>query len=322
MKKKVLELALTIALAGVGQHPPSAWAATLTVCPPAGLLPAGCYPTIAGALSAAADGDTIEVPAGRFVERLSIRRSVTIRGVNFDNTNIDGGREGGPVTVHVDGGATVTLEHLRITGAVLTGIENLGTLTLQSVWVSDNGDHSASSGGGINNQGRLTINNSVIHHNEANSGGGIDNQGWLVVNSSRIDDNQAGDRFSCCNNDLSGLGGGLFNRAGGRAELVDSTLESNFASRNGGGIVNGLGVTLVLRRTGVIQNEAQLRGGGLYNQGEARLFAATIALNVARGRERHTAAGGGVFNDTLRGKISLLDGTSVAGNTPDNCLGC
>jgi hypothetical protein len=86
MKKKVLELALTIVLAGVGQHPPSAWAATLTVCPPAGPY-AGCYPTIAAALSAAADGDTIEVPAGRFVERLSIRRSVTIRGVNFDNTN-------------------------------------------------------------------------------------------------------------------------------------------------------------------------------------------------------------------------------------------
>ena len=63
-------------------------------------------------------------------------------------------------------------------------------------------------GGGINNDGSLTINNSEIRNNSASlNGGGIFNMGNLVLNNVLIHDNVSGVGFGIG----SGLGGGVFN---------------------------------------------------------------------------------------------------------------
>jgi CSLREA domain-containing protein len=158
-------------------------------------------------------------------------------------------------------GNSVTLSGLTISNGSVTGdggggVINDGTLTITNCVISGN---TAVSGGGVfNHGGTLTISNSTIDHNLAtSSGGGIANGGEsqspiLTVSNSTISNNSA-QSFS---------GGGIYNIA--HASLVNSTISTN-SSVNGGGIGNFNPMTLT--NVTVTGNSANDVGGGIYNPG-------------------------------------------------------
>ena len=112
------------------------------------------------------------------------------------------------------------------------GISNVGTLTLKSSIVSRNAvlghSEASASGGGISNGVgvSLTLIDSTVSENQAladyGSGGGIQNEGHMTVSNSTVSGNRIG-----------GRGGGI---SGSSFTLINSTVADNSAGEHGGGI--------------------------------------------------------------------------------------
>jgi CSLREA domain-containing protein len=165
-------------------------------------------------------------------------------------------------------------------------------------------------GGGILNNGLLSIENLVLRNNTANySGGGIYNNGIgsLYVNSSIIRNNHAGAEG----------GGGISNFMGGSVSVTGTTISANGTTGNGGGIFNSGGAFSVISST-VSGNSAVQRGGGIHHSGmfgAFRVMYSTVAANTAQ------ISGGGAFSagsqieafSTIFGDNSSVD----TGSAPD-----
>jgi hypothetical protein len=143
------------------------------------------------------------------------------------------------------------------------GVLNQGTLTLTDCTVSWN---IAGVGGGIDNViGTLTLINTTLYHNTAEAGGGIDSQGTVT--------------------------------------LINSTLWENTAA-TGGGVYNGGGpVTLI--NSSVSENVAHT-GGGFFNVGPLTVANSTVSLNAARyvgGIDNQAGSPLTLINSTLSGNM-------------------
>ncbi len=158
-------------------------------------------------------------------------------------------------------------------------------------------------GGGLRNQGRLTIDHVIISANTLagmdGNGGGIYNNGYCWINNTTLHDNEAG------------MGGAIYNDENGHLQVAATTLDHN-SSRGGGGIVNKGSARIT--NTTFFANTAtganSLPGGAVRNSGMATLLHCTIAGNSA------SAGGGGIYNDNT---LSLTN-TIIADNGTDNCL--
>ena len=125
-------------------------------------------------------------------------------------------------------------------------------------------------GGGLDIQSaHVRIDRSYIEHNTAaRHGGGIQNQGVLTITNSRIALNTASQFY----------GGGI--NSNGVISLTQTTLQGNSAAQGGGAIFNG-GGQLYLTKATVLENSATL-GGGIYaNGGGVIIEQSTIADNQA-----------------------------------------
>ena len=132
----------------------------------------------------------------------------------------------------VRGGAKLTLNNLTVAngnGASGGGIYNNGTLTVANSTLSGNSAPSVSnSGGGIlNNNGTLTVTNSTLSGNSANyAGGGILNMGGMVtVTNSTLSGNSVTDLDY-------GRGGGIANVNGGSATLKNTIVANSPSGGN------------------------------------------------------------------------------------------
>jgi len=86
--------------------------------------------------------------------------------------------------------------------------------------------NSAGFGGGIENNGALTVANSSLSGNQTQGiGGGFDNAGMLTVTDSTVSGNRA-----------AGGGRGIYNEVGATLKLTDSTFSSNSGGELGGGV--------------------------------------------------------------------------------------
>src|SRR5947199_154057 len=117
-------------------------------------------------------------------------------------------------------------------------------------------------------------------------GGGVYNEGSLTITGSKINGNH-----STGGGDADGGGGGIFND--NQLTLATSTVDSNTATGGagsgpgrgyGGSIANGGGA-------------GSSHGGGIFNQSFAALFNCTIATNVVP--TGFTGDGGGIYNINL-----------------------
>jgi hypothetical protein len=278
----------SVALAGNAQ----ASAATLRVCT-AG--PPTCqYSSIQRAVDAAPSGATIAIAAGTYNEDLTIpgtgaATSLRLRGAGFGTTIIDGAHRGTVVTI----GSGISV---AIIGAAITD----GDALEQDGGVGD--------GGGIKNDGSLTLSHSAVSNNQANRGGGIwnDNGGTVKLHDSIVSDNAV----------LLGLdggyGGGIYNL--GTTTLNRSTVSGNDAAGQAafdGGITNA--GTMRLSKTTVSDNDASHGAGGIDNQS-----AGTMKLSKSAVTGNRTLDGAGGINN---GGTMTLTESEVTDNSTDLIAG-
>lgn len=128
-------------------------------------------------------------------------------------------------------------------------------------------------------------------------------------------------RSTITGNTTAGNGGGISTSLGGAVTLTTSTVSGNSAVK-GGGIAAGFG-TVTLSGSSVSGNTASASGGGIFNSGgTVSLANSQVSGNTANPT---LGSGGGIFNDTstlVVGIITLDAGSSVSGNSPDDCVGC
>jgi hypothetical protein len=157
----------------------------------------------------------------------------------------------------------------------------------------------ADTGGGIYNEGNLTLNNSSIQNNSARgSGGGIFNFGTLSLNNSQIANNS-----QISNNSLFG-GGGICNF--GSLTLNNSTISQNSATDYGGGIYTYWNSNLIVDNGSIIQGNTATYGGGIYN------FAGTVKIDRGSAITGNQATdGAGIWNDS---SLSLNHNSTISNN--------
>ena len=174
---------------------------------------------------------------------LIIDDDTTLRGLGIYSTTITGGQVERPLIV--EGGATLTLIDLQVTGGQTDG----------------------AGGGLLIRDGDVTLDGVLVNDNRAQDGGGIAlEKGSLNVQRSVI-----------VNNVVTGTGGGLL-VAGGAAELTNVTVGGNQAGENGGGIANR--ATLKLTHVTLAGNQAAT-GGGLHNTASATVVNTLLGANGA-----------------------------------------
>lgn len=150
-------------------------------------------------------------------------------------------------------------------------------------------------GGGIYNNGALTISESTISDNTAQQqyGGGISNSSNLFVFSNVITGNSASN------------GVGIHNRQG-TTTLINSSISQNRGTDGGGIFVNG-GVLLAENVT-IQRNSIEFSGGGIFIlDGTVSISNSNISMNYGS-----FSRGGGI--NIRNGKLSL-DNSIISGNT-------
>ena len=192
----------------------------------------------------------------------------------------------------VDSGVAVRITGMTIAGGVEAhsgsggGISNNGVLTVSNTAISGN---SAYDGGGVSNNGSLTLSHSRISNNQANQlGGGVYNNGTLTVSDTNISRNLA--LIS---------GGGIYNN--GRLTVSHATISSDGADYDGGGIYSGnsgivtVSHTIISGNVGnsyLLEATAYPSGGGIYNTGMLTASGTTITRNSSY-------LGGGIYNNGM-----------------------
>jgi predicted outer membrane repeat protein len=236
--------------------------------------PSSACQTINGAIQKAASGDTILIDASTYTSTSGeqvvwVTKSITLSGGwngDFSQqtgfTIIDGSKARRGLVI--DPNITVIAGSFKVKdgfGNDGGGILNNGSLTLNHIILQGNHGEGPGNGygGGILNLGSLTIRNSTVLENFAYGGGGISNNGKLVVVNTTISGNTAKSRgggISMTSSDVS------FSTI-----LKNSTVSGNHASSGGGISTNYGGVslenTILANNTSVNDYAPNCRGGAV-----------------------------------------------------------
>jgi len=303
--------------------------------------------TLRQAIFDASSGDTINFASGLHEIRLSsdellINKNLTIEGPGAGNLAVERlAASSGLRVFHIaPTSVTATISGLtiksaptpsptpaRISGLTIRlggipnfggGIWNEGTLTMDNCAISDNS--STSNGGGIANDGTLTMDNCTISDNSSGAnGGGVANTGMLTITNSTISGNTASSKQSS--------GGGIANT--GMLTVTNSTISGNQSNHgtflsgqsSGGGIANFDSGTLTITNSTVSGNQSvggqqSSYGGGIANSDAAML---TITNSTISGNGSSTqsvgghSSGGGIAN--FNSATLTITNSTVAGNT-------
>jgi Right handed beta helix region len=324
----VVAVAVLVAVVGTA----TASAATLHVCQ------GGCpYTQLAPALATAHSGDTITIGPGTYAGGVTIDVSVQLAGAGPGATVIRGG---GPVlTIGVAGAAsepTVTIDGVTVTGGVTIG--NLTPSSGRGGGIYIPRAAGPSTGATVTIRNSVIRGNSVAPRVAIESddpcclfadsgGGGISNDGTLTLDHTRVSGNRADPGGGVASN---AIGGGILNRAFGTLTLKNSVVSDNHAvvtPPNGryapGGGIAASGGTLTITDSRVSGNtadassalpvgvEQEATAGGIQVQGSA---SATIRGTTITGnsvRSTNTIGDAIAFSGGLHanGPIVLRDST-------------
>jgi len=237
-----------------------------------------------------------------------ISDDLIIHGAGNTTTIIDG--SGLDRVLHILTGVSVTISDITIRNGSSGnfdggGIMNQGPLTLIDSIVTQNS--SFTRGGGIANLSTLNVLRSTISNNtNASSGGGISNGGIgsttsiaMTITDSTISGNQ-----------VSSVGGGI-DVFQGSATINSSTISGNIANFQNGGAINNQGVVTVNNST-LFFNSA-FQGAGYASFGSRNDVIATFN-NSTISSNNATDRGGGLFNRTTL----TLNNSTVSNNTGTN----
>lgn len=240
---------------------------------------------------------------------VDIRASLTLEGAGQDAVIVRGPNEDLDHALEVFPPATVRVRGVTIRDGAGGGIKNRrGALDIADSTIRDNRAHF---GGGIANDGVLTLTRSIVAFNTGGQGGGI------VV----FGDSRATIRETRIEGNGDAQGGGM--KVMGTLDMADSVVVDNLGGHGGG--IQLLGANpIVIRDTLVAHNHASLHpdppwhgyGGGIWNQAtNVRLINVTVSDNWGQG--------GGIYNDaagviTVTNSTLAFNGTHSWGGTINN----
>jgi hypothetical protein len=272
-------------------------------------------PTIQAAISAAANGDTVQVAPGTYVENLNFLgkaiRVISDQGPQV--TIIDGNNAGSVVTFNSGEGPqselrgfTVRNGRAQVRGGGIR-IENNSSPTITGNIVVNN--RAADGGGGISTSfSSPVIQGNTIAYNGQIQGfsGGVGGGGVAVVGASSavlLNNNISGNSWS------TSSGGGITLFAAGTPTIKNNLIANNSAYSDGGGIAmfNQSDAAIVQN---VITGNTAPKGGGLYwlVPSGARgpfLINNTISANSSPN-------GSGIFADGFDVQVQLINNIVVA----------
>ena len=245
-----------------------------------------CNTTLQACISAANNGDVVNVLAGTYItNQLIITRAIVLHGAGASSTILQALGAQRVISVGANIAAGVTISNLRVFSGSLTSGGGLGAgifgsigtpLTLLNMDVMSN-TNSTNSGGGIFASAALTMADvDVIGNSDAGGAGG----GLRAGSSANI----IGGRFE--RNTSFNAGGAM--RATGALTLTNVTVISNVVTNAGqdGGGISALG-GLFMQGT-LLQNNLAPNSGGGINANAATITASNIISNAANN-------GGGIF---------------------------
>jgi CSLREA domain-containing protein len=151
-------------------------------------------------------------------------------------------------------------------------------------------------GGGIYNQGHLSLYTSkVVQNSTSGKGGGVRNDAYLTCDSCEILDNSADE------------GGGIYNSD--NLNIYSSTINDNTSIGAGGGIFNAEEAIFSMHWSGVSSNmvTGTADGGGIFNLGQMQIGEiALVSLNRTNG------SGGGIYNAGIMHALNLDSSSNFA----------
>ena len=286
----------------------------------AAITSANSSPTVATTINFSVSGTITLGSALPAIANSSPNGSLTIDG-SGQSITVDGASTFQILTVN--SGATLTVENLTMSDGSATlggGIENEGTLTVSNCTFSGDIGTDGGDGGAIYNTGVLTVTNSTFSGNSAGSGGALDNHATLTITSSTFSGNSA----------PMGAGGAIRNV--GSLKLTNSTFSGNSAdvAGLGGAIDNANGASMTIANStfsgNSVSGEDQFghtgHGGVIENFGSATLSGVILAAstgggncdNVFPGSKLPTSAGFNISDDSSCG----FSGTSINSSTTLN----
>ncbi|MEM1392437.1 MAG: calcium-binding protein [Cyanobacteria bacterium P01_H01_bin.150] len=229
--------------------------------------------SLQSALAIAVSGDEIWVAQGVYKpganreDRFELPDGVTIYGGFFGNETSLEQRDIEKYITYLSGDIGKQRDN-KDNNYTVVKLNSGSTATLDGFTIQDG--NSNDDGGGVYNDGNLTLKNVLVRYNlAADSGGGIFNNGTINIIDSTVDTN-----FAVGNNSTSG-GGGLIN-AGVSATITNSIFYDNGANK-GSAIRND--TNLQLDSSTLINNIAYGKGGGVANFGNANISNSVIAGN-------------------------------------------
>ncbi len=255
------------------------------------------------------------VGPGSSVVMISGGNAVDVLTVGFGTTaeisglTIANGSGGDGAGIYIGSTASLTISNQTVvtanTGRIGGGIFNQGSLTIDDSMVSDN---TGVTGGGIvddeNSTCTIEDGSQISGNTGGNEGGAILNGGTLLVEKSTIGGSASGQGNS------AELGGGISSWNGtGTITLTDCTVTGNtgVVYQNGAGEGGGLLTTTPTYLTNTVfsYNSANY-GGGILNQGQVTISGCTISKNTAN-------LGAGINNQF--GSATINDGSVISENT-------
>ncbi len=315
MKRLVLVIcAAGFALVGAGSAASAAKAAVLCV----GSTP-GCFSTIQAAVDAAKDGDTILIGHGTFVGGVTIDVSVDIRGAGAGATRIEGG---GPVLTigkeFAPTEPTVSISGVTITGGVNSSVPDQAVTQGGGIRIPQAGSFPFTTGATVTIVNSVITGNKVFSRQllpagfcgpddcSFATGGGIENNGDLTLVNTRVTENQAGEPGSVT---VVASAGGIANTLRGKLTLRHSFVTGNRAvgtphygaAADGGGVVTS--GPLTIEDSSISGNSAELSStiapngfgpvaiaGGLHVNDNG---SATVARSIISGNRVSVSSVGG-----------------------------
>ncbi len=224
----------------------------------------------------ALDSDHLSIDSGMTIDGGTHTITVTAEAVGLNY--FDGG------VFKVDSSEPVTLTNLIITGG--------------TAWA----------GGGVKNNGDLTIVGSTITGNQAfgttDFGGGIYNSGTLNLTDSVVDHNGS-----------VSYGGGIYSGIGSRMTISGSTISNNSTPNNGGGLMVREDAVVTIEDSTFLGNSAR-DGGGVATHGAVTISGSTFEQNSTHGQNTtfsNTSDGGGI--NVFGGGTANISATTFSGNS-------
>ena len=287
----------------------------------------GQYPTIQGAIDAAACGDMIVLNAGVYFGNINFNgKNITVSSMNPDDpmvvasTIIQGTGTGSVVTFSGSESQSCMLDGLTITDGNTTGdgggICGNGTeATIKHCVITNN--HADGVGGGVSNcSGRIV--RCTITNNTA-GGNGIDGGGGIYV----FDCNVTIEDCDINNNAAADHGGGLCFYASAGSTVTRCTISDNEAigSRaDGGGIyVFGVPPTLI-EDCRISRNSASRGGGGVCLSGNAGPVSGAVEVRQCLITENTAGEYGGGISCTIYVK-PIISNCTIVGNQVTGAAG-